>query len=301
MREFTLEVAGYRLRFGSVMGGPELTPGVRFTRNIVTGSGYDLFVRVHRGFPDLPNDMKRVFHAPLVEEAGGGPVKKLENFWSVYKHGSGLMLKTVFPRTSNTEMRGFLSYSLECNEWDLYIASEVDGFDPLEYPLDGLILYYLTVMNGDIFIHGSGVEHNGSGFLFTGISGTGKSTMASLWEKAGARVIHDDRLIIRKIESKFIMFNTPVYNDEEPRSAPLDHIFIIGHGMSNELVPMRGASALSHIMANCIQHNWSTDLIGQLTGSLYLLTQSVPVAAYWFKPDATAVSYILSHVDSPGR
>jgi alcohol dehydrogenase YqhD (iron-dependent ADH family) len=63
----------------------------------------------------------------------------------------------------------------------------------------------------------------------------------------------------------------------------------------NELLPVKGAMALSRIMSNCIQHNWSTDLIGKLTGSLYELTHKVPVAAYWFVPDSSAVKYILSH------
>ena len=70
--------------------------------------------------------------------------------------------------------------------------------DPFEYPLDGLILYYLTVINGDIMIHASGVNNAGEGYLFSGVSGKGKSTMAKIWDNYGAKVIHDDRLVIRK-------------------------------------------------------------------------------------------------------
>jgi hypothetical protein len=293
MRDYTLTVAGYRIRFGSVIGGPDLAPGKRFSKNITYGTGdVDLLIRVHRGQPDSHGDMKRVFHAPLIEEVGHGPVRRLENFWSVHSHKSGLMLNTIFPRAGNN-LHGSLSYSLDIPEWDLYIDGEAESFDPFEYPLDGLILYYLTVMNGDIFIHGSAVLHQGCGYLFTGVSGSGKTTMAKLWEQGGALVIHDDRVIIRKSDGGFIMHNTPVYSDEEPRQAPLSRIFIIGHGLHNEIVALRGANALSRVMANCIQHNWSTDLIGQLTGSLYLLTRSVPVAMYRFVPDAGAVAYAL--------
>jgi len=316
MKEYTLNVAGYRIRFGSVVDGPDLVPAKRFLRNISENGEWDLFIRVHSGSPPSSVEMKRVFHAPLVEEEDGKPVKRHENFWSVYKHSEGLMLKTVFPRMTGErypvsgirypaneegvpdkrdEISGLLSYSLESNEWDLYVRGGVDSFDPFEYPLDGLILYYLTVMNGDIFIHGSAVDYQGEGFLFTGVSGAGKSTMASLWEKEGAKVIHDDRLIIRKIDGKYFMFNTPIYNNEEPRSANLNKIFLIDHGQQNQIIPMKGAMALSRIMANCIQHNWSTDLIGKLTGSLYDLTIEVPIAACWFLPDSTAVKYILTH------
>ncbi len=297
MKEFTLTVADYRIRFVSASGGPDLVPAERFHRNISDGGDYDICITVHAGSPTQPSDMKRVFHAPLVEEVEGKSVRRLENFWSVYSHGSGLMLKTVFPRLEeqDNEISGLLSYSLDSKEWDLYVRGGPAKFDPFEYPLDGLILYYLTVMHGDIFIHGSAVEHNGRGYLFTGVSGAGKTTMASLWEKEGAVVIHDDRLIIRKIDGKFVMYNTPVYNNEEPRSINLSAIFLIEHGAQNELLPVKGAMALSRVMSNCIQHNWSTDLIGKLTGSLYELTHAVPVAAYWFVPDSSAVKYILGY------
>jgi hypothetical protein len=300
MKDYALKVADYTIRFRSVIGGPDLIPGERFHRNLVDGNGshYDLLIRVHSGPPPESQDLKRVFHAPLIEEVGEGPVRRLENFWSVYKHKSGLLLKTIFPR-KNDEIKGALRYSLEEPEWDLYIYGEVDDIDPFEYPLDGLILYYLTVMNGDIFIHGSAVMHNDRGYLFTGVSGSGKTTMAKIWEREGALVIHDDRVIIRKTNEGFTIHNTPIYNDEAPRQAPLSRILLIGHGLQNELMPMRGANALSRIMANCIQHNWSVDLIGQLTGSLYLLTTLVPVAGLWFVPNASVVKYILDHDQLP--
>lgn len=296
MKEYTLNVAGYRIRFGSMIGGPDLAPGPRFLRNVVKSDGtYDLFIRVHTGVFPAPENLKRVFHAPLMEEIGTRhPVRRLENFWSVYKHKSGLMLSTVFPLNS-PDLRGSLRYSLEVPEWDLYVEGATGPFDPFEYPLDGLILYYLTVMNGDIFIHGSAVEHEGKGYLFTGISGSGKTTMARIWEREGARVIHDDRIIIRRVHEGFELHNTPVYNDDEPRNVPLSRIFLIAHGMHNEIIPMRGANALSRVMSNCIQHNWSTEIIGQLTGSLYLLIQTIPVCGYWFVPDSSAVQFALTN------
>ncbi|MBM3420784.1 MAG: hypothetical protein FJY11_06595 [Bacteroidetes bacterium] len=294
MKQYVLTVAGYRIRFVAQDGLTDLKPGVRFRSSITIDNGLcDLIVRVHEGSPPGQENLKRVFHAPLVEDAGSGPVKKMENFWSVYSHRSGLLIKTVFPRSGDA-MQGVLLYSLTSPEWDLYISGSSGVIDPFEYPLDGLILYYLTVMSGDIFIHGSAVLHQGRGYLFTGVSGSGKTTMAKVWENAGAVVIHDDRVIVRNTANGFVIHNTPVYDNDEPRSAPLSRILLLSHGMHNELLPIHGANALSRVMANCIQHNWSTELIGQLTGSLYLLTQKVPVAGYWFVPDATAVEFILA-------
>lgn len=300
MREYAVAIAGYRIRFVSAEGGPLLTPGRRYRHSIYGGSVHDLLIRVHGG-PVMPEtSMKRVFHASLTEGMGiVTPRQQSATCWSVYKHASGLLIKTTFPRRYE-DMQGTLYYSLDNNEWDLYIDSKDDVVDPFEYPLDGLILYYLTVMSGDIFIHGSGVLHEGIGYLFTGMSGSGKTTMAHLWEQAGALVIHDDRVIIRKTAAGFEMHNTPVYDNDAPRHAPLHRIYALSHGVANELLPLFGANAMSRIMSNCIQHNWSPDIIGQLTGSLYLLSRSVPVSGYWFVPDASAVHYLLSHEAEKG-
>ena len=123
-----------------------------------------------------------------------------------------------------------LKFSLHSREWDLRIDNPGKSFDPMEYPLDGLILYYLTVISGDIMIHGSGVNYNNQGYLFSGISGMGKTTMAKLWDDHGAEIIHDDRLIIRKSSTGYSMYNTPVYRNDEPRRSDISTIFLIGHG-----------------------------------------------------------------------
>ena len=192
----------------------------------------DIRIRVHSGTLHLPDSAERVFHAPFIEEINGIHVHQKTNFWSIWRSGSDLYIKTFFPLWP-VEMNGVLAFSLEKRDWDLWIDCEGLKVDPLEYPLDGLILYYLTVMTGDIMIHASGMNYSGKGYLFSGVSGKGKSTMAGLWEDTGAKVIHDDRLIIRKSGSTYTMYNTPVYNNDEPQASPLNRIFIIDHATSN--------------------------------------------------------------------
>jgi hypothetical protein len=180
-------------------------------------------------------------------------------------------------------------------EWDLWIYGARDEMDPFEYPLDGLILYYLTVINGDIMIHASGVNNAGHGYIFSGVSGKGKSTMAKLWDDSGAKVIHDDRLILRNSGNGYRMFNTPVYSDDEPRESPFSKIFIIEHGRENMLVPLKGANAVTQVMANCIQHNWGADIIARLLGSISIMCGTIPVSKLFFKPDRSVIDLILDN------
>jgi len=294
MKSYSLNIAGYIIRFESSDGDPDLVPSERFLRNICNDGYPDVVVSVHKGKYLLPHGAKMVFNAPYVEEINGVAEKKRDRFWSIHKHHNDLFIKTIFP-LSSFRKRGVLKYSLSSPEWDLWIDGAGTGTDPMEYPLDGLILYYLTLIKGDILIHASGINHSGRGYLFSGISGKGKSTMAKLWDNAGAKVIHDDRLIIRNNGDGYKMYNTPVYNNDEPSESLLNKIFLIGHGKTNEIIPLSGAAAVSLIMANCIQHNWDPEIVARLLGSVSIMCKSIPAARLLFRPDMSVIDHILEN------
>jgi hypothetical protein len=294
MRNYNLNIAGYIISFESSDSDPDLIPSQRFLRNICNNGSSDLLIKVHSDPIELPSVAERVFYAPLIEEKLGMMIKKSDNFWSIYKCRSDLYIKTVLPH-SESEKEGILKFSLTTRKWDLYIKGAGNETDPLDYPLDGLILYYLTVIHGDIMIHASGVNNSGYGYLFSGVSGKGKSTMAMLWDKAGGKVIHDDRLIIRNISGVIKMFNTPVYNDDIPSESPINRIYLIEHGIENKLIPVTGANAVSLVMANCIQHNWNPEIIARLMGSLSMICGSIPVVKLTFRPDKSIIDFILEY------
>jgi hypothetical protein len=294
MRNYTLNIAGYNIRFESKSDGPDLLPSERFLKYLNPGNDSDIQISVHSGSFNLPEDAERIFHAPFVEEINGILLHHKSNFWSVWKQKTQLYIKTIFPLTPK-EKNAVLKFSLASREWDLWIDGTETIIDPFEYPLDGLILYYLTVIYGDIMIHGSGVNHAGRGYLFSGVSGKGKSTMANLWDNYGAKVIHDDRLILRKRAIGYRMYNTPVYNNEEPLDSPLDKIFIIDHGIENRIARINGAIALGFIMANCIQHNCDHYIIERLLESISDLCDTVPIIRLFFIPDQSVIDFILEN------
>jgi len=249
---------------------------------------------VHSGIFPLAEDSERVFIAPYIVEIKGYKTTRRDNFWSIYKYQSDLFIATNFPY-SPPNKKALLRFSLATREWDLWISGAGNECDPLEYPLDGFVLYYLTVINGDIMIHASGVNVARHGYLFSGISGKGKTTMANLWDKSGARIIHDDRIILRNTGSGYRMYNTPVYDDDKPLESPVTSIFIIEHGTSNKMLPVKGAAAVSLVMANCIQHNWDSELIARLLGSVSIMCASVPIFKLFFRPDRSVIDHILEN------
>lgn len=291
MRSYNLNIAGYNIRLESAADGPDLVPSQRFRKNISGSPVYDVCIKVHHGSLRPDDEAERLFVAPYIVEINGYKITRSDNFWSVYKHNGDLLLVTNFPDSPGK--KATLKFSLSLREWDLWIENAGYETDPLEYPLDGLILYYLTAINADLMIHASGVFYNGRGYLFSGMSGKGKTTMATLWDNIGAQVIHDDRLIIRDNEGVFRMHNTPVYRNDVPRSASIDRIFLIEHGKENRITPLREAASVSNVVANCIQHNYSPDMIARFLGSVSLMCSKVPVAKLTFRPDRSIIEYIL--------
>jgi hypothetical protein len=294
MRKYNLNIAGYNIGFESSENGPDLIPSERFLRNMIPGNESDIIIRIHTGVYSLPSKAKKVFQAPYVEEINDIQINHGIDFWTVWEHLSDLYITTIFPQKS-TEKKGVLKFSLTTQEWDLWVDSTDEGIDPLEYPLDGLILYYLTVIYGDIMIHASGVNNAGHGYLFSGVSGKGKTTMAKLWEDSGAKVIHDDRLILRAAGDSYKMFNTPVYANDQPRESHVNKVFLIEHGLKNNMHPVRGAEAVSLVMSNCIQHNWSSDIIARLLESVSIMCNTIPIVRLSFQPNRNIIDQILEN------
>lgn len=294
MRKYNLNIAGYKIRFENTSDDTEIIPSQRFSKYISTENKYDFLIRIQSGKTILPDSAVKVFDAPYVEEINNIRIKKSDDFWSVFQYHDDLFITVTFP-DQDEERSAVLKFSLHTREWELRINNPGKSFNPMEYPLDGLILYYLTVISGDIMIHGSGVNYNGLGYLFSGISGRGKTTMAKLWDDHGATIIHDDRLIIRKSETGYSMYNTPVYRNEEPRESHIDRIFLIEHGTKNEMIPVKSAAAIGLVMANCIQHNWDQDIIEGLLDSVLQVCSDVPVYKLRFKPDSSIIEFLLKN------
>lgn len=294
MRNYTLHIAGYNIRFESQENAPELIPSPRFKNSIRKKADADLLIRVHGDDTALPRGARRVFNAPYFAETDGTITKTGNKFWSVYRYSSNIYVKTIFPLLS-TKYKGILRLSLTDLKWDLWLNVDSVEADPMEYPLDALILYYLTIFYGDIMIHASGINNAGRGYLFSGVSGKGKTTLAKLWYKTGAVVINDDRLILRKKGGGYVMHNIPFYIDDGPRESPVHKIYLIGHGEENRQVLLKGASAVSHVVANCIQQNWSKEIIARLLGSVSIMCSTVPVFRLSFVPDRRIIEYILEN------
>jgi len=246
----------------------------------------DVSVECVSGIPDnLLDGCKSLFEARSEDQW----------FYSVYEYHAGLAFRIFNQQTRNSVQQiAILNETL--NDWKIYtVPGPENDLLPLKYPMGPILLYYLTVNHEAIIIHASGVFDGEKGRLFTGFSGFGKTTISNLWKESGAKLINDDRLIIRKRGNRFFMFNTPMYYPALPEEAPLDTIHLIRHAPENTTKKISGALAVSKVLAFCIQNNFDKRFIENHLDFVNELCSVTSVYETGFLPDAGIVQYVKDH------
>jgi hypothetical protein len=169
--------------------------------------------------------------------------------------------------------------------------------NPLEYPFDELALMHRLALGHGIEVHALGLaDDDGSGYLFLGHSGAGKSTTARLWkQQSGVRLLSDDRIILRKQDDNIVMYGTPWHGDAgvaSPESAPLTAIFLLEQAPVDELLPLSQTKATAELFARAFVPHYLKSGIQFGLDFADEVTRSVPSSVFRFAPTPGAVEVI---------
>ncbi|HEV3307403.1 MAG TPA: hypothetical protein VGZ91_13280 [Candidatus Sulfotelmatobacter sp.] len=184
--------------------------------------------------------------------------------------------------------------------------------EPLEYPLDELLIMHRLTQEPAIELHGVGiVGPNGTSNLFVGHSGAGKSTTARLWTSLHkVEILSDDRIIVRehsaaeadqrKKKAQIYMYGTPWHGEgcfALPKRAPLTRIFVLEHGHGNVITRLTSSQAVGELFARAFVPFHRHEYIENALSFLEQLVSSVPCYHYSFEPDERAVEKVLHFND----
>jgi hypothetical protein len=168
--------------------------------------------------------------------------------------------------------------------------------NPLEYPLDELLVMNLLAGRRGVEVHACGVEDSGQGYLFVGQSGAGKTTMARLWQEAGRiDVLSDDRIILRCLEGRIWMYGTPWHGEGQFACAtrtPLTHIFFLGRGETHEVVPVRPSEAVARLMATSFVPFYSASALEHVLALFEHVTEAIPCGELRFALDGRVAEFV---------
>ena len=168
---------------------------------------------------------------------------------------------------------------------------------PLEYPIDELILMHRLALGEGVELHALGlVDQDGSGYLFLGHSGAGKSTTARLWmRQPGVHMLSDDRIILRQHQGGFRMYGTPWHGDAgvaSAGSAPLTAIYFLEQAPAHQILPIAPPQAAAELFARAFLPHYLKPGIEFTLHFLDELTRSIPCSIFRFAPTEDAVEAI---------
>lgn len=239
-------------------------------------------------FSGLPNNTFK--DEELVFEAKN----ELQRFYSIYRIGKELGFVIYNQQTIN-EIQQIATLDENFTHWKVYTEATNPIFIPLRYPLGPIIMHYMTLKTDAVMMHASCAYDGLKARIFTGFSGAGKSTISQLMSSAGNLIINDDRIIIRKSETGYFVYNSPMYYKDRPKKAPLNSIFLISHSPENRLKQLTGAMAISKVMAFSIQNNFDKKFIQNRLKFFSDLCSVVSVFELGFVPDESVVNFILEN------
>ena len=186
------------------------------------------------------------------------------------------------------------AYDFEAQNAALRIFSEEAQFVGANnpYTLDSLLRIFLTWMllfRTGFLLHAATVVRHGRAYLFTGQSGAGKSTVASL-APAGT-VLTDELSLVRRENGVWRSYGTPFWGEfragDSNSGAPIRGIFRLVQAAENRVAPLRPVEFLCALMTNVLFFSRQSTDSRRLLEIAGLAAEELPGYTLEFRKDQT--------------
>lgn len=151
---------------------------------------------------------------------------------------------------------------------------------------------WLCLLHDGIILHASAVVRRGAGIVFCGMSGAGKSTIATLSQPFGA-VLSEDMAVIRRGTRGCTLYATPFRGtDAAPQRVPLRALFLLRQATQHAIEPIHSAAAVAQLAACAPFANAASGMGVTVLTACHRLATTVPIAQLSFRQDPAFWSII---------
>lgn len=164
--------------------------------------------------------------------------------------------------------------------------------NPNPYSLDSVvrILHSLIIAErGGFLLHASSAISDGKAYLFSGVSGAGKTTMTRL-APPEVTLLTDEISYLRPSLQGYAAFGTPFAGElarpGENCSAPIAALFFLEQGPTNRVDEIPPAEAVRRLMRNILFFAEDKSLVEKLLASACDFVTKIPIRRLTFYPDA---------------
>ena len=254
--------------------------------------------------PEPPDIELEVGWSADWSQPSGETLFRSGSLWTAYRHQDHDIEYRFVSPAYGTEPYKRAVFEPRFNRGRIELNSQVllgRQHDPLEYPLDELALVGALAAGLGLQAHAScAIDDRGRGLLFVGASGAGKSTMARYWQRIGATILSDDRVIVRPAPAGFALHGTPWHGEErlaDPGAAPLAAVFFLDKGASHRLEDLSAADAVARLLAASFVPPFVPSAIDFALGFLGELVRAVPCRRLVFALNDDVVDFVERSLD----
>lgn len=159
------------------------------------------------------------------------------------------------------------------------------------YAIDSVLRIVHTLIQapeGGFLLHGASTIRDGRAFLFSGVSGAGKTTISRL-APPDSVLLTDEISYVRREGERYLACGTPFAGElaclGENAAAPIDRLFFLAKGPENLIEPIETADALRMLLRNILFFVDDAELIQMVFRSACDFLARVPAFRLTFFPD----------------
>jgi len=145
----------------------------------------------------------------------------------------------------------------------------------------------ILATRGGFLVHAASAIRNGFAFLFAGVSGAGKTTIARL-APADAKLLSDEISYVR-CHGQYWACGTPFAGElaraGENISAPIKTLFLLEQGAENRITSLALADAARLLLRNILFFAEDPEMVNLVFQSACEFAEKVPVRRLCFVPD----------------
>jgi hypothetical protein len=287
-----LQIGGYLISLDEPENHPQLAWPMR---------PFDSFLVQSASQPDLAVTVTVASHLPSLSK---GPLRfdAAHGLWKLFESADGLVIESLSPNTQ--QPRSCALVSEDYRTVSAWILPELQmgqvGWCPMHLfnPLIEVCLLSRMAREGTLLLHAAGLSSHDQGYLFTGASGAGKSTIADFFAERGALVLSDERIVIRKISGHFMIYGTPwvgsgnyANNDRHP----LTQLYCISHGTgSHTMSRMSPRTVAQELLRQSFLPLWDREALQTTMATIANLVEQIDCRALAPLKSPDIVDYILA-------
>ena len=159
------------------------------------------------------------------------------------------------------------------------------------YAIDAILRIVHSLIlakEGGFLVHAASAIRNGKAFLFSGVSGAGKTTISRL-APPDATLLTDEISYVRREGNRYIACGTPFAGElarvGENCFAPLSALFLLEKGPQNRIEPISPTEAIQRLLRNILFFANDPELVKLVFQSACEFASLVPIHRLVFVPD----------------